>query len=105
MAAMAVVLSMAFAAFAASEFDGTWTTKDGEGNSVDVTIGDGKAVSDHPVATAGTVTDEGGSAVIRWTSGWTSVLSKQGEDFVLNSFEKGAPLDGQPTLSSPAQKK
>ena len=45
------------------------------------------------------------SAVIEWTSGWTSVLSKQGEEFVLNSFKKGAPLDGKPTFSAPAQKK
>ena len=76
--------------------DGTWTTKDGEGNSVDVTISDGKAafVATHCGTVTLVTTDKFGgraSAVIEWTSGWTSVLSKQGKKFVLNSSLRGSP--------------
>jgi hypothetical protein len=104
-AAFAVAMT-AFAALAASEFEGVWAVKDSSGKAFEITLSaDGKAAGTQAKAKEGTWKEEGGSAVISWTSGWTSKITKEGDHYVKTAFKKGAPLDGPPTNKSDAVKK
>src|SRR5262249_35127088 len=96
----------AFAASAASDFEGVWTVKDSTGKPFEITLsGGGKASTTEAHAGAGTWKEEGGAAVIRWSSGWTTKIAKEGDHYVKTAFKKGAALDGPPTNSSDAVKK
>ena len=70
----------AFAALAASPFEGTWSVKDTDGKAFEITLGtDGKATSTHPKEMTGTWAEEGGAAVVKWNSGWTTKIVKDGD--------------------------
>lgn len=104
-AGFALVLT-AFAALAASEFEGTWAVNNTKGEPFEITLAaDGTAKSTLPEADMGTWKEEGGVAVISWKSGWTTKIAKEGDKFVKTAFEKGAALDGPPTNTSDAMKK
>jgi hypothetical protein len=112
-----------FAALAASEFEGVWAAKDTSGKPFEITLsadgkathsGEGQALSArealkyalvHFDGPQGTWKEEGGSAVISWTSGWTTKITKEGDRYVKTAFKKGTPLDGPPTNKSDAVKK
>ena len=95
-----------FAAFAASEFEGVWTTKDSKERPFEITLSaDGKATSTQEKAKEGTWKAEGGAAVISWTTGWTTKITKEGDHYVKLVYKKGSPLDGPPTGKSDAAKK
>jgi hypothetical protein len=106
LAACAIVVMTAFASLAASEFEGVWSVKDTNGKAFEITLSaDGKATGTHQEAKAGTWKQEGDSAVITWSTGWTTKITKEGDHYVKSAFKKGAPLDGKPTNTSEAQKK
>ena len=97
-----MVGATAVAALAASPFEGTWSVKDSGGKPFDITLGpDGKAASTHPKAMTGTWTEEGGTAVIKWDSGWTTKIVKDGDKYKKEAFTE----DGAPSSTSDAQKK
>jgi hypothetical protein len=106
---LAVALAVAvtsFAAFAASEFEGIWATKDSKDRPFEITLSaDGKATSTQEKAKEGTWKEEGGAAVISWTTGWTTKITKEGDHYVKLVYKKGSPLDGPPTGKSDAAKK
>ena len=92
----------AFAALAASPFEGTWSVKDTDGKAFDITLGtDGKATSTHPKQMTGTWTEEAGAAVIKWNSGWTTKIVKDGDSYKKEAFK----ADGSPASTSEAVKK
>jgi hypothetical protein len=92
----------AFAALAASPFEGTWSVTDTDGKAFDITLGaDGKATSTHPKEMTGTWTEDGGAAVVKWNSGWTTKIVKDGDGFKKEAFK----ADGSPASSSAATKK
>lgn len=92
----------AFAALAASPFEGTWSVTDTDGKAFDITLGaDGKATSTHPKEMTGTWTEDGGAAVVKWNSGWTTKIVKDGDSFKKEAFK----ADGSPASSSAATKK
>ena len=92
----------AFAALAASPFEGTWSVTDTDGKAFDITLGaDGKATSTHPKEMTGTWTEDGGAAVVKWNSGWTTKIVKDGDGFKKEAFK----TDGSPASSSAATKK
>ena len=99
----AVALTAA-SAFAASQFEGTWTTQDTKGNPLKITLSaDGKATGDRAgEGLTGTWKPEGDVAVINWDSGWVTKLVKQGDKFQKQAFEKGA--SGTPSHTAEAQK-
>jgi hypothetical protein len=103
----ALTLAMAsLASLAASEFEGVWAVQDTKGKPFEITLAaDGKATSTQEKAAEGSWKEEGGSAVITWTSGWTTKITKEGDHFVKTAFKKGEPLDGPPTNKSDAKKK
>ena len=92
----------AVAALAASPFAGTWSVKDTDGKAFDITLGaDGKATSTHPKEMTGTWAEEGGAAVVKWNSGWTTKIVKDGDTYKKEAFK----ADGSPASTSEAVKK
>jgi hypothetical protein len=93
------------AAVAASQFDGTWMTKDTKGKSFHITLSpDGKAKGERQdEGLTGTWKAENDSAVINWDSGWVTKITKQGDKFTKQTFEKGE-ASGAPTHTTDAQK-
>ena len=106
LAAGLAIAMTALAALAASEYEGVWVVKDSGGKPFEITLSaDGKATSTQEKAKEGTWKEEGGSAVISWTTGWITKITKEGDHYVKAAFKKGLPLDGPPTSKSDAQKK
>src|SRR5262245_37535162 len=92
----------AFAVLAASPFEGTWSVKDTDGKAFDITLGaDGKATSTHPKEMTGTWAEEGGAAVIKWNSGWTTKIVKDGDTYK----KQAGNAYGSPSSTSAAEKK
>jgi len=102
LAALVISAATAFAALAGSAFEGTWSVKDKDGKPFDITLGaDGKATSTHPKDMTGTWSEDGGAAVIKWNSGWTTKIVKDGDHFKKEAFK----ADGSPASTSDAEKK
>jgi hypothetical protein len=92
--ATAIVASFALVlatvgSFAGSEFEGTWAVKNTEGKPFEITLmadGNAKATMENM---EGTWKEEGGVAVISWTTGWTTKIAKDGDNYVKTAFKKG----------------
>ena len=108
-AALAAVFAIAltsFATLAASQFEGVWKVQDTAGKPFQITLSaDGSAKADRAgEGLTGTWTEEGGAAVIKWDTGWTTKIIKEGDKYKKTAYDKGKPLDGPPTNSSDAEK-
>jgi len=104
-AGLAIVITNV-ASFAASEFEGVWAVKDSKDRPFEITLSaDGKATSTQEKAKEGTWKEEGGVAVITWTTGWTTKIIKEGDHYIKTVYKKGVPLDGPPSNKSDAVKK
>ena len=99
------MLALPATAFAASEFAGTWKVQDTSGASFEITLTDaGEAsASRSGEGMKGTWTEEGSAAVIKWDTGWTTKITKEGGSYTKTAFEvgKAVPKEGN---SSPAEK-
>jgi hypothetical protein len=99
------LVAASIVAFAGSEFEGTWAVKNTEGKPFEITLSaDGKAAATMENM-EGTWKEDGGVAVISWTTGWTTKIAKDGDHYVKTAFKKGEPLDGPPANTSDAMKK
>jgi hypothetical protein len=105
-AAFLVVALTSVSGFAASDFEGVWTVEDTQGKAFRIRLSAaGKARAKREgEKMKGSWKDEDGTAVITWDSGWTTKIMKDGDTYKKVAFEKGAPLDGTPTNTSPAKK-
>jgi hypothetical protein len=103
-AAWAVFLLPA-AALAGSEFSGTWKVQDTSGAPFEITLTDaGEASATRSgEGMKGSWTEEGSAAVIKWDTGWTTKITKEGGSFTKTAFEQGkaVPKEGN---TSPAEK-
>ena len=109
MTTAAVALAFAIALTACSnssphQYAGTWKTKDTSGGDLEITLAaDGKATADrHGEGLAGTWKEDGGAAVIKWDSGWTTKIAKEGDGYKKTGYEKDA--SAAPSNSSDAVK-
>lgn len=103
-AGLALLISTA-AAIAASAFVGTWKVVDTAGKAFEITLSaDGAAKATQGDGLSGTWKEEGGAAVITWTSGWTTKIAKDGAGYKKTAYAKGQKMDGAPTNSSKAEK-
>jgi len=104
LAAVALVFT-GVASFAASQFDGKWKVTDTAGKAFEITLAsDGTAKADRGEGMTGKWTEQGGSAVITWDTGWTTKISKDGDKYTKSAFKKGEPTDGKPASTSGAEK-
>jgi hypothetical protein len=110
---MTAALASAFAltlvsasSFAASPFEGVWKSADTSGTEFEITLSaDGKATGARgEEGLSGMWKDVDGTAVITWTSGWTTKISKEGSAYKKSGYAPGQALDGPATNSSAAEK-
>lgn len=99
--------SMLFAAtvMAAEGLAGTWSAVDGTGRAFEITLSeDGSASATQGEGLSGTWKDDGGTAVISWSTGWSTKIAKDGDGYKKTAYAKGADLAGEPTNTSAAKK-
>jgi len=102
LAALVVSAAMAFAALAGSDFEGVWAVKDTDGKPFEITLNaDGKASATLEKDMTGTWAEEGGAAVIKWDTGWTTKIMKDGDSYKKEAFK----ADGTSANTSDAMKK
>jgi hypothetical protein len=104
--AAACIYGMAsVAGFAASALEGTWKVKDTAGKPFEITLsGSGAAKATRGEGMTGTWKEEGNAAVITWDSGWTTKITKEGNQYKKAAYRKGEALDGPPTNTSDAER-
>ncbi len=99
------VVLLASASFA-GEWTGKYLTEDTKGNPFAITLaGDGTAAgTKHGKTLSGTWADEGDAAVISWSTGWTTKISKDGGCCKKSAYRPGAAIDGSPTNTADVEK-
>ena len=81
------------------------TTRDTAGKPFEITLSaDSKASASRGEGMVGTWKEEGNAAVIKWNTGWTTKITKDGDHYKKAAFGKGQPLDGPPANTSDAEK-
>jgi hypothetical protein len=96
---------ISFTTLAASSFEGVWKVKDTAGKPFEITLSsDGVAKATRGEAMTGTWKEEGDSAVITWNTGWTTKITKRGNQYVKEAYRKGQSLTAAPANTSAAEK-
>lgn len=98
----ALTISVGFA----SEWTGKYMTEDTKGNPFSITLTDNgiAAGEKHGTVLSGTWADEGGAAVIKWTTGWTTKISKDGDRYKKTAYRAGSSMQDGPTHATTAEK-
>lgn len=88
LAAAAFALT-AGAAFADHHFAGTWKVKDTSGADFEIMLGKDGAASANRGAEGmhGKWVEKDGAAVITWDTGWTTKITKHGDQYKKTAFE------------------
>lgn len=94
-----------FGALAASPFEGVWKVKDTAGHPFEITLSSGGAAkATRGEGMTGTWKEQDDSAVITWNTGWTTKITKQGNQYVKEAYRKGQSLTAAPANTSDAEK-
>jgi len=103
---VACLLGMAsLTSLAASAFEGVWKVKDTAGQPFEITLSsDGVAKATRGEGMTGTWKEEGMAAVITWNTGWTTKITKDGNQYKKTAYRKGQALDALPANSSDAER-
>ena len=102
--AIAIVLSP-IASLGASDFEGVWKVKDTAGQPFEITLSSGGvAKATRGEGMTGTWKEEGNAAVITWNTGWTTKITKEGNQYKKTAYRKGQALDAPPANSSDAER-
>jgi len=90
----------------ASEYQGQWELQDTSGKTFEIWLRpDGKADGTHNEAMKhGTWAEEGGAAVIHWSTGWTTRIAKDGQGYRKTAYKPGTTLADTPTNRSDAKR-
>jgi hypothetical protein len=90
---------------AASSFEGVWRVKDTAGHPFEITLSSGGAAkATRGEGMTGTWKEQDDSAVITWSTGWTTKITKQGDQYVKAAYRKGQSLTATPANTSDAEK-
>ena len=90
---------------AAGAFEGVWKVSDTGGQPFEITLsGGGVAKATRGEGMNGTWKEEGNAAVITWDTGWTTKITKEGNQYKKTAYRKGEALDAPPANSSDAEK-
>ena len=93
------------ASLAASAFEGVWKVKDTAGQPFEITLSSGGvAKATRGEGMTGTWKEEGNAVVIAWNTGWTTKITKEGNQYKKTAYRKGQTLDAPPANSSDAEK-
>jgi len=90
----------------AADWAGTYMTEDTKGNAFKIALfADATARGEkggHVLE--GSWSADGPSAVIKWTTGWTTKLSLDGDNYTKTAYRPGAPTTGEGGKTTPAEK-
>jgi len=90
----------------AADWVGTYVTADTKGNEFTITLGkDGAARGEkegHVLEGSWAQDDE--SALIKWTTGWTTKLSLDGDAYQKTAYRPGTPVTDEGGKATPAKK-
>ncbi len=93
------------ATLAASAFEGVWKVKSTAGQPFEITLSsDGTAKASLRSDMVGTWKEEGQTAVISWKTGWTTKITKEGNEYKKTTYRKGQSASGTPASTSEAEK-
>lgn len=100
LAACFVAVLTSTASFA-GEWAGKYMTEDTKGNAFAITLSDDGAAtgSKEGHTLTGKWTEEDDAAVIKWTTGWTTKISKDGDGYKKTAFRPGASMDDGSTAT------
>ena len=101
-----VVAVLTCGAGLANDWVGKYMTEDTKGNPMAITLADkGKATGEklgHVLS--GNWMNEGDAAVIKWNTGWTTKLAKDGDRYKKTAYRAGTPMQEGPTHMGSAEK-
>ncbi|ODR95086.1 hypothetical protein AUC70_04985 [Methyloceanibacter stevinii] len=104
-AAMLLTLLSVSAVFA-GDWAGTYVTEDTKGNAFTITLAaDSKAHGEkqgHVLEGAWSV--DGASAVIKWTTGWTTKLTQDGDGYSKTAYRPGTPVTDEGAKATPVKR-
>ena len=106
-ASTALVALLTSTASFAGDWSGKYMTEDTKGNPFTISLtDDGKASGDkHGTSLSGTwMTNDADAAEIAWDTGWTTMLSKDGDGYKKSAFRAGTPKSDSPTHTTSAKK-
>ena len=90
---------------AAGAIEGVWKVADTGGQPFEITLsGGGVAKATRGEGMNGTWKEEDNAAVITWDTGWTTKITKEGNQYKKTAYSKGQPLNDPPANSSTAEK-
>lgn len=90
---------------AAGAFEGVWKVADTGGQPFEITLsGGGVAKATRGEGMNGTWKEDGNAAVITWDTGWTTKITKEGNQYKKTAHSKAQALDAPPANSSAAEK-
>jgi len=101
-----IVAVLTSSASFAGDWIGRYMTEDTKGNPFSITLTDnGTAAGEkHGTVLSGAWEDEGEAAVIKWDTGWTTKLSKDGGHYKKTAYRGGASMQEGPTHTTSAEK-
>ena len=101
-----IVAVLTSSASFASDWTGKYMTEDTKGNAMSITLADdGKATGaklGHVLS--GNWTNDHDAAVIKWDTGWTTKLSKDGDRYKKTAYRVGTSMQEDPTHTGSAEK-
>ena len=105
-AVAAMVTLLTCGAGIAGQWAGEYMTEDTKGNAFAITLSeDGVAAGTKDGHTlSGTWTDAGDAAVIKWTTGWTTKISKDGDTYSKTAYRAGTSMQDGPTHKTGVEK-
>lgn len=103
----AVALTLLSVGFGvAGDWAGKYVTEDTKGNAFTIVLGPDDKASGEKAGHAleGTWSVDGESAVIKWTTGWTTKLSMDGDGYKKTAFRPGTPVTDDMANATPAKR-
>ncbi|MEZ5826913.1 MAG: hypothetical protein R3D01_00355 [Hyphomicrobiales bacterium] len=103
-------IGIAAALTSSPSFAGAWAgkymTEDTKGNPFAITLADDGTAAGEKLGHElnGTWAAEGGAAVITWSTGWTTKISKDGDGYKKSAYRPGAAIEDGPTHTTEVDK-
>jgi len=103
---IALLMLMSIGVSLGADWAGKYLTEDSKDHAFTITLSrDGKATGEkHGTVLKGTWSADSGAAVIKWTTGWTTKLSHDGDGYIKTAFRPGTPMTEKPTSTVAAKK-
>lgn len=102
------ILSVIFSgALAAREYSGSWVLADTNKDPFEIQLSeDGAASGTHGKDMKyGSWEEKDGKAIISWDTGWITVISREGDQYIKKAFKPGVSITDKPTNTSLAKRK